>query len=62
MTKHETLQELKRLSKNHSCERTFLTEDGKILKKSEFDALSSFEKFSVIAFAEGEKIIFCPEI
>lgn len=62
MTKHETLQELKRLSRNHSCERTFLTEYGKILRKSEFDSLSSFEKFSVIAFAEGEKIVFCPEI
>ena len=62
MTKHEILQELKRLSKNHYCERTFLTEDGKILHKKEFDALSSFEKFSVIAFAEGEKIIFFQEI
>lgn len=62
MTVQETLQELKRQSKNHACEKFFLTEDGKILNKFEFDALSSFEKFSVIAFAEGEKIIFCPEI
>lgn len=62
MTVQETLQELKRQSKNHACEKFFLTEDGKILNKFEFESLSSFEKFSVIAFAEGEKIIFCPEI
>ena len=62
MTVQETLQELKRQSKIHSCARTYLTEAGKILRKSEFDALSSFEKFSVIAFAEGEKIIFFQEI
>lgn len=62
MTVQETLQELKRQSRNHACEKFFLTEDGKILNKFEFEALSSFEKFSVIAFAEGEKIIFCPEI
>lgn len=58
----ETLQELKRQSKIHSCARTYLTEAGKILHKKEFETLSSFEKFSVIAFAEGEKIFFCPEI
>ena len=62
MTVQETLQELKRQSKTHACEKFFLTEEGKILNKFEFEALSSFEKLSIIALAQGEKIFFFQEI
>ena len=62
MTVQETLQELKRQSKNHACEKFFFIVLGKIINKFEFEALSSFEKLSIIALAQGEKIIFFQEI
>lgn len=62
MEKENILKELKRMSKINACKRFFLTDNGKIIGKNDFDNLSAFEKLSIIAFAEGEKIVFLPEI